>query len=60
MNGKISDNYLDYLTQLNEPSTEQYEIAALSYETNYGQFLPSDRNVKILDVGCGMGTSYIT
>ncbi len=55
MSNNISDNYAKYFTRFNEIDHKQYEIAASSYETNYGKFLPLNKDVKILDIGCGMG-----
>lgn len=50
-----SEKYLDYFFEFNEPTKEKYKIAAASYETNYKKFFPSDKNSRILDIGCGMG-----
>lgn len=51
----ISEKYLDYFVEFNKLTKEKYEIAAASYETNYRKFFPSNKNLKILDIGCGMG-----
>ncbi len=44
-----------YFRQTNTPSREAFESAANAYSVWYRKFLPADKSVKILDVGCGMG-----
>jgi cyclopropane fatty-acyl-phospholipid synthase-like methyltransferase len=34
---------------------EEYENISRHYEITYGKVLPSDKNAKILDIGCGTG-----
>lgn len=55
MSSNISDNYAKYFIKFNEIDHKQYEIAASSYETNYGTLLVNHHDAKILDIGCGMG-----
>jgi cyclopropane fatty-acyl-phospholipid synthase-like methyltransferase len=36
-------------------SNEEYENSANDYEFHYGNFLPTDKDTPILDIGCGAG-----
>jgi 2-polyprenyl-3-methyl-5-hydroxy-6-metoxy-1,4-benzoquinol methylase len=51
---ELLDKYFEH-RQLTAPSQESYEGLALSYAMWYKNFLPTDKNARILDVGCGMG-----
>lgn len=51
----IKEGYMTYFVELNEPTKEKYKIAAASYKSNFKNFFSSDKNSKILDIGCGMG-----
>ena len=44
-----------YFLQMNDPTREAFESAAKAYATWYRRFLPANKSIKILDVGCGMG-----
>ena len=55
MDKRLSNSYLNYFIEFNDQTKKQYDAIAFSYETNYGKLLPLDKNVKILDIGCGMG-----
>jgi len=60
-NGKISKNtiYKDYFdaiySESNNFSKKEYEVSAYNYDLDFGNFLPSKKDVKILDIGCGTG-----
>lgn len=51
---ELLDKYYEH-RHLTIPSKESYEGLALSYAAWYKNFLPQDKNARILDVGCGMG-----
>jgi len=53
---EIYDKYLEVaLLRANEPTKHAFENMAQLYYVWYGKCLPKNKDVKILDVGCGMG-----
>jgi len=53
---EIYDQYYDtHYSQYNSPDQDTYEYMAKEYNVNYEQFLPYNKNAKILDVGSGIG-----
>ena len=56
---KNNDLFREYFDSIfgrsNIFSKEEYEQHRINHEMNYGKFLPSDRNSRILDIGCGAG-----
>jgi len=61
LEGEISMNevynkYLEsHFIRLNIPSGKAFEYMTKCYLDWYGPYLPEDKNVRILDFGCGMG-----
>jgi cyclopropane fatty-acyl-phospholipid synthase-like methyltransferase len=52
---ELYDKYQESFQRVNSPTREAFELAAHFYSAQYQQFLPADKNARILDVGCGMG-----
>jgi 2-polyprenyl-3-methyl-5-hydroxy-6-metoxy-1,4-benzoquinol methylase len=53
---KLFDEYFSSIfNQSNIFLKREYEDASLLFEINYGKFLPSHKEAKILDIGCGTG-----
>lgn len=53
---KIFDKYLNSTFLMsNHLNKSEYESNALTYKINYEEFLPKNKNAKILDIGCGSG-----
>lgn len=52
---RVYDHYGAHFLKLNAPTKEAFESAAKSYAAWYKNFLPPNKNAKILDIGCGMG-----
>jgi 2-polyprenyl-3-methyl-5-hydroxy-6-metoxy-1,4-benzoquinol methylase len=53
---KLYDEYHEhYFLPKNSPTREAFESAARSYSAWYHKSLPTNKNAKILDIGCGMG-----
>lgn len=56
--GIRNDSYNNYKTSLTNkfiPSNKQYEVYENYYRKNILKYLPSDKNAKIIDLGCGLG-----
>jgi 2-polyprenyl-3-methyl-5-hydroxy-6-metoxy-1,4-benzoquinol methylase len=49
------DHYSEYFFSVNNPAREAFDASARSYAAWYRKFLPANKNVRILDLGCGMG-----
>lgn len=55
-NKTIYDDYFEKNFRYSNILTEkEYENVSRHYENTYGKILPSDKNAKILDIGCGTG-----
>lgn len=54
---KIYDHYVETLTRYSCPKSieKEYSFRRKIYEINYKALLPSDKEVKILELGCGAG-----
>ena len=52
---EVYERYGEHFIKLNPPTEKAFKSAAKSYAAWYKKFLPSDRNARILDIGCGMG-----
>ncbi|NVM04044.1 MAG: class I SAM-dependent methyltransferase [Candidatus Helarchaeota archaeon] len=53
---EIKDKYLTSIFLKRNPITKKsYELNAKSYFLNYGPYIPKSRDIRILDIGCGMG-----
>lgn len=52
---EVYNHYELHFLKLNFPNKEAFESAAKAYAAWYKKFLPADKNVKILDIGCGIG-----
>ncbi|OGS45232.1 MAG: hypothetical protein A2539_10400 [Elusimicrobia bacterium RIFOXYD2_FULL_34_15] len=55
LKGSIYDNYNKHLSNYEDVSIKGLERWKNYYHINYNRFLPSDKNAKILDIGCGHG-----
>ncbi len=53
---EIKDKYLTSIFLKRNPITKKsYELNSKSYFLNYGPYIPKSRDIRILDIGCGMG-----
>ncbi len=52
---RIYENYTRHVSQQQDVSGEGLKRWESYYRANYARFLPLDKKVKILDVGCGYG-----
>ena len=52
---EVYERYGEHFIKLNPPTKKAFKSAAKSCAAWYKKFLPSDRNARILDIGCGMG-----
>jgi len=53
---RIYNSYVDALGSTLFPySKEEYELTIALFKKNYSRYLPSDKNAKILELGCGQG-----
>ena len=53
---EIYDKYLEAgFLRFNKPTKHAFENMARFYHVWYGKYLPSNKDAKILDAGCGMG-----
>lgn len=53
---EVYDTYLEsHFLSLNSPTKRAFEHMVKAYATWYKKFLPSNRDARILDIGCGMG-----
>lgn len=52
---QVYDRYYEHFVRLNTPTEEAFKSMAKSYAVWYKKFLASDKDAKILDIGCGMG-----
>ncbi|MEM1973810.1 MAG: hypothetical protein QXN68_03370, partial [Thermoplasmata archaeon] len=54
---KIYSRYVETLTRYSEQPNDEQEYVRRKklYDLNYKKFLPSDKNTKILELGCGKG-----
>lgn len=48
-------DYSYHYRKWNRDTDEQRQVAIKSYSNLYDEFLPRDKNARILDVGCGIG-----
>lgn len=52
----INDKYLETIFLRRNPVKKRvYDLNAKNYFSNYGPYIPKDKNIRILDIGCGMG-----
>ena len=49
------EHYELYFLKLNSTEKSAFESSSRTYNALYGKFLPTDRNARILDLGCGIG-----
>ena len=52
---EIYNNYYKHFSRFNQVDKKSFEIVADAYRHWYKKFLPDNKNIKILDIGCGMG-----
>ena len=53
---EIKDRYLGTIFLKRNPATKKlFDLNAKNYFLNYGSFIPKNKDIKILDIGCGMG-----
>ena len=52
---EASKEFEDYTRHFAKFNTGKPSLAFPNYQLNVGQFLPADRDARILDFGCGMG-----
>lgn len=52
---EIYDQYHSYFLKSNAPTKKAFDSVSESYSFFYKKFLPKEKNVRILDLGCGMG-----
>ena len=53
---KLFDQFLTSgFGQVNETEAEGIKKTASVYDWNYKKFIPQDKNIRILDIGCGLG-----
>jgi 2-polyprenyl-3-methyl-5-hydroxy-6-metoxy-1,4-benzoquinol methylase len=53
--------YKNYLTthivqRKGIPTTEEYKSRSVTYQEQFGKFLPQDKKARIIDLGCGAGS----
>jgi 2-polyprenyl-3-methyl-5-hydroxy-6-metoxy-1,4-benzoquinol methylase len=49
------DYYSTVFNKIHNPNTNDYEIYRRIFKKNYLSHFPKDRNIRILDIGCGLG-----
>ncbi|MFX0137914.1 MAG: class I SAM-dependent methyltransferase [Candidatus Hodarchaeota archaeon] len=53
---EIKEKYLTSIFLKRNPITKKhFDLNAKNYFLNYGPYIPKQRDIKILDIGCGMG-----
>ena len=57
---KLINSLLELIKDMrNELRTKKiYDLNAISYFSNYGPYIPENKEIRILDIGCGMGHFY--
>lgn len=55
---RIYDSYMSYGFHDSHRMKKEFELHSKYFKKNYFRFMPSDKNCRILELGCGMGQFF--